>query len=271
MTETLRLALYQGPSPSGDIDAAFQTIEGVLQAGAAMGARIAVFPEAYLPGYNVPETVAQPLDGEWVQRLTTLSRETGVAVCMGMAEQADCKVYNAAVVVGPQGPIANYRKIQLYGPAENARYTPGDCHVVFDFEGFKVGLLICYDIEFPEHFRLLAKAGADLVLAPTANMTPFDNVNRIATSARAMDHGLTLAYCNYCGTEGDITYLGRSVIAGPDGDPLALAGLDTALLIADVPKAKDFQHRVLSTYLEDQRRITRLTDGTESLPKGASQ
>ena len=129
-------------------------------------------------------------------------------------------------------------------------------------------MLICYDIEFPEHFRPLAQAGADLVLAPTANMTPFDNVNRISTSARAMDHGLTLAYCNYCGTEGDLTYLGRSVIAGPDGDPLALAGLDTCLLIADVPKARAFEHRVLSGYLQDKRIIGRLSDGRETLPRG---
>ena len=270
MPQSLRLALYQGTSPSGDIEAAFRTVEGTMRAGAATGAQMAVFPEAYLPGYNVPETVAQPLDGEWVQRLTRLAKETGVAVCMGLAEAANGTVYNSAVVVGPDGPIANYRKIQLYGPAESTRYTPGDCHVVFDYAGFKIGLLICYDIEFPEHFRPLAKAGADLVLAPTANMSPFDNVNRIATSARAMDHGLSLAYCNYCGTERDITYLGRSVIAGPDGDPIALAGLETALLIADIPKAKDFRHRVLSGYLEDQRQITRLTDGTDTLPKGAT-
>ncbi|MEM9140777.1 MAG: nitrilase-related carbon-nitrogen hydrolase, partial [Pseudomonadota bacterium] len=191
--------------------------------------------------------------------------ETGVTVCVGMAEEADGTVYNSAVVVGGTGPVANFRKLQLYGPAEKARYTPGDALVVFEFLGFKIGLLICYDIEFPELFRPLARAGADLVLAPTANMTPFDNVNRLATSARAMDHGLSLAYCNYCGVEGNLTYLGRSVIAGPDGDPIALAGLETTLLIADIPKAKDFKHRALSSYLEDQREITKLTDGTSTL------
>lgn len=263
----MRLALYQGPSPGGDLATAFEAVESTLTAAAAMDADIAVFPEIFLPGYNVEALEAQPLDGEWVERLGKLARQSGVALAIGMAEKTNGVVYNSAIVIGPDGALlANFRKIQLFGKREKALYTPGDEYVVFPFRNHRIGLLICYDIEFPEHVRALAREGADLVLAPTANMAPFENINRIATLARAMENGLSLAYCNYCGTEGELTYVGGSVIAGPDGDPIARAGSETALLIADVPEPASAEHQPLANYLEDLRSIDKLGDGRATLP-----
>ena len=263
----MRLALYQGPSPAGDLAAAFEAVESTLSAAAAMKADIALFPEVFLPGYNVPQPEAQPLDGDWVRRLGTAAGAAGVALVIGLAEAADGVVYNSAVVLGQDGGLlASFRKLQLFGEREKGLYRPGDAYVVFPFRNHRIGLLICYDVEFPEHVRAIARQGADLVLVPTANMQPFDNVNRIAIPARAMENGVTLAYCNYCGVEGELSYVGRSVIAGPDGEPIALAGQEPALLIADLPESMASGQRPLTSTLGDLRAIETLGDGRACLP-----
>lgn len=236
MTETFRLALYQGPSPAGDEGRAFAAAEQVMATAAAAGADMAVFPEVFLPGYNVGQMVAQPLDGPWVTRLSELARRHGVAAVMGLAERDGERIFNTAVAIGPDGAlIARFRKIQLWEARENALYGRGDALVTFDYRGRTIGVLICYDIEFPEHVRTLVRKGADLIVVPTANPEPYHNVNQYAVPARAMENAITVAYCNYCGPEGDLVYCGRSLIAGPEGDALASAGTGTALLIADLP------------------------------------
>ena len=121
MTKPFRLALYQGSSPSGDEDAAFAAIERTLSASAAMGADLAVFPEAYLLGYNLGQMISQPLDGPWVQRLGQLAQKTGVAVVCGMSERDGDGCFNTAVAIGPDGNLmASYRKIQLWEAREKS-------------------------------------------------------------------------------------------------------------------------------------------------------
>ncbi|MEL7471022.1 MAG: carbon-nitrogen hydrolase family protein [Pseudomonadota bacterium] len=240
MNSAFRLALYQGPSPSGDEAAAFATIEQVLTASSAMGADMVVFPEAYLLGYNLSQMISQPLDGPWIDRLGALAKQTGIATVIGLSERDGEKCFNTAVAIGPDGAImSSYRKIQLWEAREGSIWAPGESYATFAHKGRTIGLLICYDIEFPEHVRALVRKGADLIVVPTANPQPFDNVNRFAVPARAMENAISVAYCNYCGTERDATYCGRSLIAGPEGEPLAMAGNTEALLIADIPASGD--------------------------------
>lgn len=255
MTQPFRLALWQGNSPSGNEEAAFATIERALTASAAMGADLAVFPEVYLLGYNAGQIVAQTLDGDWVQRLGQMAKKTGVGIVIGMSERDGERCYNTAVAIGPDGSLlASFRKIQLWESREKSIWSPGEHYVTFDLGGRRIGLLICYDIEFPEHVRALVRKGANLIVCPTANPVPFDNVNRYAVGARAMENAIPVAYCNYCGTEGDVTYCGQSLIAGPEGDALASAGAGAALLIADLPAASDPLERP-AEHLNDLRVI----------------
>ena len=251
----MRLALYQGVSPAGDASAALAAVESTLSAAAAIGARMALFPEAFLPGYGVETLESQPLDGPWCQALRGMARQTGVGLTIGLAERDGNTAYNSALAIGPDGDtLACYRKIQLWGPRENALYAPGNDYVTFPFEGRRIGLLICYDIEFPEHTRALVRQGADLILVPTANPRPYQNVSHYAVTARAMENAVTVAYANYCGTEGAISYSGASVIAGPEGDALALAGTRPALLIADIPDPGEAMERP-TEHLIDLRTI----------------
>jgi predicted amidohydrolase len=222
----------------GELDAACSRIEQALAAASAAGATALVAPEVFLPGYNHPEVARLSLshDAPALDRLRTAAKAAGTALVVGYAEAADGAVHNTALCIGPDGSdLAHYRKIQLYGAREKAIYRPGDHYVTFDLGGRRLALLICYDVEFAPHIAALAAQGVEAILVPTANMMPFTHVVRHTVQAMAANHGVAIAYANFCGTEGDLTYVGGSLIAGPHGEVLAQAGEHPALLIADIP------------------------------------
>ena len=251
----MRIAIWQTHSPAGDTASALSDLAQALHAAAAMGAVMLVTPEVFLPGYNqddIPAT-AQPRHGDWVQQVATLCRAARCGVTLGYAERADA-FYNSALALDEHGhELAHYRKIQLYGPRETALYRPGDAYATFLLHGLTCALLICYDIEFAPHIAALAAKGVQLILCPTANMQPFTHVVRYTVSAMAANHGLTIAYANYCGSEGDLSYVGGSLIADPYGEPLVQAGQGPALLVADLPTSLDPSR--LSTQALDYRKV----------------
>lgn len=251
----MRLAVLQSPSPAGDIDAACATIEAALRAAAAVAAEVLTVPEVFLPGYNHADIpgLAIARDSAPIERLKAACRATGCALVMGYAERSEGCVWNSALCVDGTGvEVANYRKLQLYGPREKSLYAPGTGHVLFSLSGRKAALLICYDIEFAPHVRALAQTGVQVIFVPTANMMPFTHVPRVTVPAMAANHGIAIAYANYCGTEGDLTYTGGSQITGPHGEVLALAGEGPALLIADLPEPDASR---LSSQLADYRMV----------------
>lgn len=252
---THRIALWQGPSPAGDIAHALATATQMIAAAGAAGAEVLVLPETWVQGYNQNTLIetALPRDGDWTARLATACAAANCAVVVGYAERDGAKVYNAALALDAAGKqIGHYRKIQLYGPREAALYTPGDSYTVFELNGTRTALLICYDIEFAPHVATLAAQGVKLILVPTANMLPFTHVAAATVPAMAANHGLSIAYANYCGTEGNLTYAGGSVIAGPHGEVLAQAGPTPTLLIADLPEPDPAR---LCTQAKDYRAI----------------
>lgn len=251
----MKVALWQGPSPMGDTDAALVTLTTAVAAAGAAGAIMLVAPEAYLPGYNQPDIAdrALPQDGAWQTRLTDACRAAGCGLCVGYAERAGNQIFNAAITIGPDGAVlGQYRKIQLYGPREKAIYEPGSVYTTFDVAGVRAAVLICYDIEFAQHVAALEARGVKLVLVPTANMEPFTHVVRATVPAMAANHGMTIVYANYCGSEGDLDYVGGSLIAAPDGSVMAQAGRVAALIIAEVPTIDPLY---LSTQAQDYRMI----------------
>lgn len=234
----MRLAVWQGASPKGNLDAACAEAEAALSAAAALGAAALVLPEVWLPGYNQPDIAAcaMGLDSPPLRLLSAAAKVTRTALVVGYAERDGDRVYNSAACFGSDGALlCNYRKAQLYGPRERAIYTPGDSLPTFRLGEETAAILICYDVEFAPHVKSLSDRAATLILCPTANMTPFTHVARHTVPAMAANHGLTIAYANYCGTEGDLTYIGSSLIAGPHGEILAQAGETPTLLVAELP------------------------------------
>ena len=251
----MKIAVLQTNSPLGNMELAFCELAQALKAAGAAGAAVLVAPEAYLPGYNhgsIP-ALAQPQTGEWLERVASLCRDASCGLVLGYAERDGTDVYNAAVAFDAIGAqIAHYHKIQLYGPRECSIYRPGDGYTLFDLMGTKAAILICYDVEFAPHIAALAAMGVQIILVPTANMAPFTHVASHTVAAMAANYGLSIAYANYCGVEGDLTYVGGSLIAGPHGEVLAQAGSHPTLLIVDLP-TRDAAR--LSTQALDFRKV----------------
>ena len=253
----MKLALYQGPSPAGDPEAAFETIEGKLLAASAAGASMAVFPELFLPGYNQPQlhpSLAQPQGGPWEGRLAALARQAGCGLTIGWAERDGERLYNAAGCFDDQGrKLAHYRKLQLFGEMEQSIFTPGADYALFNLNGVRTALLICYDVEFAPHCRALKERGAELLLVPTANPAGFGHVSDILLPARAVETNMTIAYANYCGADNGLAFGGGSLAIAPDSEILAKAGRAEALLITDLGSVEALDTTRISTQIHDYR------------------
>lgn len=145
------------------------------------GARLVVLPELIVPGYALDRerlrAAAQPLDGEAVHQWAELAGRHDGYIAAGLAERAGDDVFNAAVLVGPEGVVLHYRKLHLF-QAERSTFTPGDHGLPIARLPFgTVGLCICYDLRFVETVRALSLKGAELVCVPTAWVAGFDNVS----------------------------------------------------------------------------------------------
>jgi len=253
----VKVAVCQEKSPSGGVADALERIRHRALAAAAAQAGLLIFPEMFLTGYNIGDAVfelAEPADGPSAAAVAKIAGDLGVAVLYGYPERAGDRVFNSAILIHPtRGAIANYRKTHLYGKEEKRLFAPGDDLVMAELDGLKVGILICYDVEFPEAARALALAGAELIAAPTALIEPFDIVSRMLVPARAFENQVYVAYAGMCGREGDLGYCGLSCIVGPDGRDLARADTRPALLMADIDPAASSRGRQTNPYLSDRR------------------
>jgi 5-aminopentanamidase len=254
----MKIALFQAGGTPADVAANLASVARAAADAADAGASLVVFPEAFLTGYNIGERsreLAEPLDGPSPTALRRIAREAGIAVVCGYCERAGEEVHNAAVLVDRDGEVlVNYRKTHLFGDVDRAAFTPGDEFAVAEVDGERVGVLICYDIEFPEPARGLALAGAELIVVPTSLMAPFDWVSRTVVPARAAENQLFVAYANRVGREGDLSYVGQSCVAGPDGSEIARAGRDEeVLLLAELDRAAVAGSRAAYCYLEERR------------------
>lgn len=239
----LRLALMQCESLPCDVTGNILRLDQACQEAAAAGAHLLVTPEMFLTGYNIGRTAAAALAeqacGERAQAVAAMARRHGIAIVFGHPERdAGGAVMNAAVCVDSNGKmLGRYFKTHLFGDLDRDMFGAGAAHELpFDFRGWKIGMLICYDVEFPENTRRLALQGADLIVVPTANMVGFDFVATHLVPTRAYENQVFMAYANFCGNEADIAYNGLSCVAAPSGVLLSHAEGNPALVLADLKR-----------------------------------
>jgi predicted amidohydrolase len=250
-TDTLRLALWQTPlSPSGDgAQPGLPALNAAMASAAAQGAHWLVTPEMALTGYAIGaervRALAETADGPLAEAVAALAQRHGVGVVYGFPEHnGEQRPFNSVQAISARGErLGLYRKTHLYGAVDAAQFNPGDSPPpVFDANGWRIGLLICYDVEFPEPARDLALRGADLVLVPTANMAEFPEVVQRLVPARACENRLFVAYANACGLEHTaaqtVHYGGLSTLCGPMGEVLTQAG-DTPVLLLHTLQRSD--------------------------------
>ena len=153
----ITVGMFQGPQESGTVAENLKAIAAAARRAADAGCRILVTPEMSATGYNIGTEIAaraESADGPIFQAVRNIARDNGIAVVYGYPEVAEGKPYNSVQVVDRDGAaLANYRKTHLYG-FDREFFTPGaDWVAQFELDGVTCGLLICYDIEFPENAR----------------------------------------------------------------------------------------------------------------------
>jgi len=256
----MRIAIFQGPEQAKTPQQALDLLARIAAEASSRGARLLICPEMYLTGYNIGPDAARRLaeaaDGPSAQAIMGMAREIGIAILYGYPERgAGGRIFNTAQLIDRTGRIvAAYRKTHLFGEIDRNAFSPGaTLPEIVELEGLKIGILICYDVEFPENVRTLALKGADLVAVPTALMQPFDIVARTIVPARAYENQVFLAYADRCGSEGELSYCGLSCVIAPDGSDLARAGRTESLIVADLDIDRLAQSRRLNTHLADRR------------------
>lgn len=257
----LTLAVLQCHSAPQQVQTNLQKLDAAAAQAHAAGAHLLLTPEMFLTGYGIGAQAAQELaqlrDAHYAKAVARIAQDHCIAIVWGYPERDSAgQVYNAAQWTSAQGTaVLHYRKTHLYGALDRAQFSAAPANAgnrqTATLHGWNIGLLICYDVEFPENTRTLALAGADCVLVPTANMDRYDIVPTTLVSARAFENQMVLAYANYCGPEGALRYGGLSSVVDALGQPLAQAGRDDALLVAELlPQALEHA-RAEQTHLQE--------------------
>ncbi|MCC5475301.1 carbon-nitrogen hydrolase family protein [Streptomyces sp. NPDC059680] len=254
----MRTALLQSSGRPGSIAENLKVLDEAAGRAAAAGAALLAAPEMFLTGYAIGDDIArlaEPADGDSADAIAELAHRHGLAIVYGYPERDGETVYNSAQLISADGTrLANYRKTHLFGCFERDHFTPGEQPVVqAELNGLTVGLMICYDVEFPENVRAHALAGTDLLVVPTAQMHPFQFVAEALVPVRAWENQMYVAYVNRVGQEGEFEFVGLSVLAGPDGIARARAGRAEQLVFADADPASLAASREANPYLQDRR------------------
>jgi predicted amidohydrolase len=267
----MRTALLQSSGRPGSIVENLKVLDEAAGRAAAAGAGLIVTSEMFLTGYAIGDDIArlaEPADGDSADAIAEIATRHGVAVAYGYPEReaareqdADApadggaRVFNSVQLISAEGTrLANYRKTHLFGCFEHDHFTPGDRPVVqAELNGLRVGLMICYDVEFPENVRGHALAGTDLLLVPTAQMHPFQFVAESVVPVRAFENQMYVAYVNRTGPEGGFEFVGLSTLAGPDGVARTRAGRGEELVLADADPVFLAASREANPYLKDRR------------------
>jgi predicted amidohydrolase len=254
----LRTALLQTSGLPGSVAGNLRILDEAAARAAAAGAGLLICPELFLTGYAIGDEVArlaEGADGPSAAAVAATARRHGLAVLYGYPERAGKQVFNSAQLIAADGTVsAGYRKTHRYGPFERERFAPGERPVVqAELQGVRVGIMICYDVEFPENVRAHALAGTDLLAVPTAQMRPYEFVAESLVPVRAFENQLYVAYVNRTRTEGEFDFVGLSCLAGPDGTVRTRAGRGEELVVGDVDPALLAASRAANPYLRDRR------------------
>jgi predicted amidohydrolase len=208
-----------------------------------------IFPELITTGYELgprfPD-LAQQVPGPTVNLIAQRASEMGVHIAFGMVskEKVESIVYNTAILVGPDGDIiGQYNKVHLQGE-ERISFRPGHRLAVFETTFGNVGLMIGWDLAFPEVARSLVLEGAELLVACANWAQPNADEWRTYLLARAFENAVFVAAANRVGEEPSYTFFGQSGIIGPRGKVYASVGEPTeGYAVARIDLDEVRQHR----------------------------
>lgn len=226
----MRIAVAQPPVTAYDIAANAATHAGIVLTA---GARLVVFPELSLTGYNLDAAALTCDDRRLAPIVAACAAADAYALAGAPLADTDGREYIAMLLIDGTGVTAAYRKIHLH-PPEDQRFTAGDRHAVLDLDGRRLGLAICRDASLPEHAAATVAAGAEIYVAATLNSAEDPRDERMA--ARATANGVHVALACGAGMDGPLLTAGGSGFWGPDGTVIAQAGATPGeTVVSDLP------------------------------------
>lgn len=281
----IRLGIYQAQAAYGEgaTEKNLKRLEEAVKTAKKWNVQLLSLPELYIPGYTLsPKAavkVAEYKNGPSITKARQVAKNYNMALLVPYAEKVDepdgtTKYYDSIAVINEKGELLNsYRKTHLYGQQERDNWSSGTSdYPVHSIFSFPVGVLNCYEAEFPELQRILALNGAKLIVAPTAadnyytlpsgqrSKVPYPDISKLLIPANAYANNIFFAYSNRAGYEkrdnNEWHYEGNSIICGPHGDTLVSANHEQdTLLIADcVPAYYGMTHPAPEYYyLKDRR------------------
>lgn len=235
----MRITCLQMDMALGRVEENFALAEAMIRQVAEEKPDVIVLPETWNTGF-FPENVRALADRDGAQTkavIGALAKEFAVNIVAGsVANVRNGKLYNTAFVFDRSGAcVASYDKTHLFSPmGEHQVFTPGDRLCRFTLDGVRCGIIICYDLRFPELTRSLAVEGLDVLFV--VSQWPQVRIHHLQslTVARAIENQMFLVCCNSCGEAGDIRYGGSSAIVDPWGRTIAQAGNTKKLLTAEL-------------------------------------
>jgi predicted amidohydrolase len=266
-----RIAIAQLDLRVGDREGNAERLLGAIRTACEQQADLVVLPELAASGYRLTGwrqalQVAEAIPGPTTALWRGECARHGCVVVGGVCELAGGALYNSVAVVGADGVLGVYRKLHLWGE-ERLLFTPGDLGLpVVSLPFGRVGVLVCYDLRFPESLRILALQGADLAAMPTAWAPGYDRappadgiIGQVkAAAVQANLNQVFVAAASRVGADGDLSYLGSSVIIDPYGDCVhgPASGTDETIEVVPVDLAEARRAKVrdpLITPLADRR------------------
>lgn len=232
---TINAAAIQFNVKQGDVAANLAYVRSALERAADRGAQLVVLPEMWSTGFSYKNLneLAKGTAGI-VDELLELSGRLKLVICGSMPEpDGTDRVYNT-IFLADNGRLAGvYRKIHLFSLLkEDLAFAGGDTWLLADTSIGKIGVIICYDLRFPELTRRLAIEGAQVICVPAQWPKPRQEHWRALLRARAIENQLFVVSCNACGIIGKLDFFGMSMVIDPKGEVLAEAGEEELEIVA---------------------------------------
>jgi 5-aminopentanamidase len=271
-----KIACVQMDVEIGNVAANRNRIIKSIRQTAEQGAELVIFPECALTGYcfttlEEAQPFAESLDGESANLLAEICQQTGVHAVVGFIEKDGAGYFNAAMLIAPDGIVGSYRKVHLPYLGVDRFLTPGNRPFnVFATGLGKIGMNICYDINFPEAPRVLKLAGAELYVLPTNWPTGAWRTPKFMLNARAQENHFAVAAVNRVGTERGWRFIGQSKIVDCMGDIIVEASEDREeVLFAEVDLQESNRNKIVN--VAGSYEIDRLADRRPEFYANASQ
>ena len=256
----MRVGLAQLECSVGDVEGNCGKIEEFCRRAAAEGCEVIVFPEMTDTGY-APEFItakASSWDGLPFQTAQRSASELGLFVICGLSEREGGRLFNSQAIISPDGDLlGRYRKTHLFTPdpiREERIFAPGAVLTLLVIQNLIWGFSICYDLRFPEFYRLLALRGAEVLVNSTAWPLSREKHWDILTKARAIENQAYFIGVNRVGSDNGFRFCGRSRIVNPFGEMVAEASPDQEeLLVGEIQPEKIHKFRTKLPVFDDRR------------------